>query len=192
MEDHVPGLHRLRHEVLYLEDTGRWCDEPRAQTFIESGQAAADYLRQHLTTLDKELSQCWFFRDALGRTYGRSWDDVKALCRACDLFIHISAATIMREEYLGARRRVFIDSDPMYTQSRADHKELSIYYRLSRSPRTSTVLSAKCHATDSHGSPRVSRSCSIASRRIGAGVRAAGGDHDDWRLARYARAYVGG
>jgi hypothetical protein len=44
------------------------------------------------------------------------WDAVKEFCRTADLFVHNSASCRLREEYLRPCRRVFIDSDPMYTQ----------------------------------------------------------------------------
>jgi hypothetical protein len=34
------GFLLLGHEVLYLEDTGRWCYDPEAQTFVESGSSS--------------------------------------------------------------------------------------------------------------------------------------------------------
>ena len=63
------------------------------------------------------LSDRWYFRDCLGQTFGRSPQAVAEFCRSADLFIHVSASCWMRDEYYAARRVVFIDSDPMYTQS---------------------------------------------------------------------------
>jgi hypothetical protein len=111
------GLRRLGHDVLYIEDTGQWCYDPTAATFVEDGAHNAALLRRRITALDPDLAGRWFFRDAAGKTYGRSWGDVASFCRSADLFLHISATCWMREEYFSAARVVFIDSDPMYTQS---------------------------------------------------------------------------
>jgi hypothetical protein len=111
------GFRRLGHDVLYLEDTGRWCYDPAAGTFVESGAANAGALARHLAALDAGLADRWFFRDATGATYGLSWPDVVAFCRTADVFIHVSASCWMREEYFAAGRVVFIDSDPMFTQA---------------------------------------------------------------------------
>jgi len=62
------------------------------------------------------LNDKWFFRDAAGLTYGRSWPDVVRFVREADLFLHISASCWMRDEYFACKRLAFIDSDPMYTQ----------------------------------------------------------------------------
>ena len=111
------GLHRLGHDVLYIEDTGKWGYDPRACTFVEDGSYNAQHLARQLALLDPALRDRWFYRDATGQTFGRTWEDVKAFCSSADLFIHVSASCWMREEYFAARRVAFIDSDPMYTQS---------------------------------------------------------------------------
>ena len=111
------GLHRLGHEVLYIEDTGKWSYDPHAGTFVEDGAHNAAFLRRQIEALDPALSDCWFFRDAKQQTYGRTWIEVVDFCRTADLFIHISASCWMRDEYFAAKRVAFIDSDPMYTQA---------------------------------------------------------------------------
>jgi hypothetical protein len=103
--------------VLYLEDTGKWCYEPVAGTFVEDGTANARYLAEQIAALAPELRDSFFYRDATGKCFGRSWPQVVDYCRSADLFVHISASCWMKEEYFAAGRVAFIDSDPMYTQS---------------------------------------------------------------------------
>lgn len=114
---YVLGFHRLGHEVLYIEDTGRWCYSPQAQTFVEDGRDNAAHLNAQLARLEPALADRWFYRDAAGNGYGLPWERVREFCRGADLFLHISAACVLRDEYLAAERRVFLDSDPMYTQA---------------------------------------------------------------------------
>lgn len=113
---YVLGFHRLGHDVLYLEDTGKWCYDPVRQTFVADASQNVARLNQGLAALDPALQERWFLRDAAGATYGRSWPDVVRFVRDADLFLHISASCWMREEYFACRRLAFIDSDPMYTQ----------------------------------------------------------------------------
>ncbi len=111
------GLARLGHEVLYIEDTGQWCYDPGQQTFVEGGAQNAALLARSFAQLAPELTGRWFYRDAAGQCFGATWEQVGDYCRRADLFLHLSATCWMREEYFGARRVVFIDSDPMYTQA---------------------------------------------------------------------------
>lgn len=114
---YVLGLHRLGHEVLYIEDTGKWCYDPTSYTFLENGAKNAAYLAKHIEMLDSRLSDCWYFRDGTGQSFGKSWEWVRDFCRTADLFLHISASCWMRDEYLGVSRVAFVDSDPIYTQA---------------------------------------------------------------------------
>lgn len=108
------GLRRLGHEVMYVEDAERWCYDPISHTFVEHGGRHADWFSKRAEDLNFEE---WFFRDATGREYGKAWDEVARFCRSADLFLHLSASCWMREEYFDAERVVFVDTDPMYTQS---------------------------------------------------------------------------
>src|SRR5688572_23993338 len=78
---YVLGLHRLGHDVLYSEDTGRWGYDPATATFVEDGRHSAAALAAHIIALEPALAERWFYRDGAGCTYGRSWPDVVAFCR---------------------------------------------------------------------------------------------------------------
>jgi hypothetical protein len=115
---YVLGFQQLGHDVLYLEDTGgRWCYDVTAQTFVEAGGSNAARFDDVIAALAPSLAGRWFFRDARNETYGMPWETVTEFCRTADLFVHNSASCRLRDEYRRARRLVFIDSDPMYTQS---------------------------------------------------------------------------
>ncbi len=114
---YVLGFHRLGHDVLYLEDTGKWCYSPTQHTFVESGADNAAFLRQQIEVFEPELRDRWFYRDGAGKTFGRDEQQVRRFCGQCDLFLHVSASCWMRDEYWAAKRVAFLDSDPMYTQA---------------------------------------------------------------------------
>src|SRR5688572_21725288 len=76
------GLAKLGHDVLYLEDTGKWCYDPRVGTFVEAGSANAAAFGRHVAQLHNDLAHQWAFRDVQGRTYGRSWSDVVQFCQS--------------------------------------------------------------------------------------------------------------
>jgi hypothetical protein len=114
---YVLGFLQLGHDVLYIEDTGKWCYDPELQTFVESGARNAAYLARELPRLSPQLRDRWFFRDATGVSWGQNWDKVVDFCRSADLFVHISGSCNMRDEYFAAARVAFVDSDPVYTQA---------------------------------------------------------------------------
>ncbi len=114
---YVLGFKKLGHDVLYLEDTGKWCYDPNSGTFVESGKNNARILTNVLREIDPELSDKWSFRDSTGEIFGQSWDTVVRFCKSADIFLHVSASCWMREEYFAAKKVVFIDSDPLYTQA---------------------------------------------------------------------------
>ncbi len=114
---YAQGLQQLGHEVLYLEDTGKWCYDPVSATFVEDGSRNATTFAKHVAGFAPGMVNRWFFRDAAEKTHGWSWDEVVQFLRGADLFLHISASCWMREEHRAAARVAFIDSDPLYTQA---------------------------------------------------------------------------
>lgn len=105
---YVAGFRALGHEVLYLEDTGRWTYDPAQRRFVESGRVGAEWLARH-------LQGPWFFRDAQEATWGVPWAEAAEFCRTADLFLNVSAAAILRDEYRAARLAL-VDTDPGFTQ----------------------------------------------------------------------------
>ncbi len=111
------GFARLGHDVLYIEDTGRWVYDPRVQTFVQDAERNVASLAKAVHAVAPAAAERWFVRDSRDRTYGRSWPDVAAFCRSADLFLNISGSSMMRDEYFAARSVAYLDSDPMYTQA---------------------------------------------------------------------------
>ena len=109
------GFRQLGHDVLYVEDTGRWCYDPVAQTFVGDGTANATILDAAIQHEAPELAKSWSVRDGVGEYFGMPAAEVRQFCRDADLFVHLSASCMMREEHFAADRVIFIDSDPMYT-----------------------------------------------------------------------------
>lgn len=114
---YLVGFAELGHDVLYIEDTGRWCYSPVRHTFVESGADNARVLDEALRALGKDYADRWHFLDSTGAAFGRSREDTLRFCRDADLFLNISAACVMRDEYRRASIVGFIDSDPLYTQA---------------------------------------------------------------------------
>jgi len=120
---YVDGFRRLGHDVLYLEDTGAWFYDPKAQTFSEDAAPNLRYLDQALGGLDLGDVH-WSVRSADDRYHGLEGAAVSRFCGEADLFLNLSGCCWLRDEYRGARRTAYLDSDPGYTQAKlwaADH-----------------------------------------------------------------------
>lgn len=113
------GLKSMGHDVYYLEDTMRSPHNANKKKWDECSWLDAteciDYLKTCMENFN--LSDKWAYRDyGSGKCFGMSLKKVKEICNTADVFINISASTVLREEYLKIPIRIFIDSDPMFTQ----------------------------------------------------------------------------
>src|SRR5262245_7867947 len=114
---YVDGFRRLGADVLYLEDTGQWLYDPAQQTF--TGEAAGNV--RHLTDALEVIGApgaAFAVRAPDGTYHGSSQEAVAAFCRSADLFLNVSGSCWLRDEYRGARRTAYLDSDPGYTQAK--------------------------------------------------------------------------
>lgn len=109
------GLRALGHEVFYIEDTGECIYDPVLNTRAEDPGYGTRYIH---TALDPfALGDRWSFVNFDGTYHGASHEAVRAFCADADLFINLSGGSwFWRDEYVRIPRRVFIDSDPVFTQ----------------------------------------------------------------------------
>ena len=115
---YVLGFHALGCEVYYLEDTGRWVYDPAEQTFVPDVRANAGYLARALAQLDPALAGCWSVRASDGSYHGLDAAAVARACAGADLFLNVSGACWLRDEYRTARVAAYLDSDPCYSQAK--------------------------------------------------------------------------
>lgn len=109
------GLRALGHEVFYVEDTGECIYDPETNTRSEDPGYGTRYIQAALERF--ALGDRWSFVNFDGAYHGASRDTVRAFCAEADLFINLSGGSwFWREEYARIPRRVFIDSDPVFTQ----------------------------------------------------------------------------
>jgi hypothetical protein len=116
---YVEGFRRLGCDVFYLEDTGQWFYDPEAGTFVHDATAGARYLAEALGTFAPALTTAWSVRGPDGVVHGQGTDAVRRACAGADLFLNLSGASRLRDEYRGARVLAFVDTDPCYSQARA-------------------------------------------------------------------------
>ncbi|MHB8576022.1 MAG: glycosyltransferase [Dehalococcoidia bacterium] len=108
------GLAELGHDIYYIEDTHQW---PVYQ--YHDGQVSASTNVKYLASVMEAfgLSERWSYRDEItGEYFGLPQERVLEICRTADVFINVSCATYLTDEYRQIPVRAFIDSDPMFTQ----------------------------------------------------------------------------
>lgn len=108
------GFAALGHDVYYIEDTRLW---PIYQHSADGADCAANVAHLAAVMAAFGLAERWAYRDeASGQCFGLSEPEVRAICRSADIFVNVSCASVLRDEYCAIPVRVLIDSDPMFTQ----------------------------------------------------------------------------
>ncbi len=114
---YIQGLHLLGHDVFYLEDTGNWVYNPELGTFTEDCSFNLQYLDAVLTfAVGPGTRRCWSFRSPIGEYFGLTEREIETVCNQADLFINLSGCCWLRDRYQGCARKLYIDTDPLYTQ----------------------------------------------------------------------------
>lgn len=116
---YASGLADLGHEVAFLEDSGDYpaCYDPRSN---ESGIDPSFGLAFAQSALERiGFAQRWAYFDAhTGRWHGPLGNRALAWCRSAELLINVSGSNPLREWCRHVPARVFIDTDPVFTQIR--------------------------------------------------------------------------
>ena len=109
------GLRDLGHEVCYIEDTGECVYDPVQNALSTDPAYGTDYIHRALEPFG--LGDRWSFVNYDGTYHGASRDTVRRWCAEADLFINLSGGSwFWRDEYAAIPRKVFVDSDPVFTQ----------------------------------------------------------------------------
>jgi len=115
---YVAGFCRLGHDVFYLEDTGQWFYDPRANTFTDDVAFNLGFLNATLARAGEHMRRRWSVRSPDGTYHGCSAADVERVCAQADLLLNVSGACWLRDSYRGARCLAYLDSDPCYSQAK--------------------------------------------------------------------------
>src|SRR5215213_353611 len=110
------GLHRLGHQVTYVEESG-WASACYDPVTGNCGDNPGPGLRAVRTLLDAHgvtAAACYVDQET-GRVYGADWDDVKLMLTEADLLLNVGGVCWLPEFRL-CRRRALIDMDPLFTQ----------------------------------------------------------------------------
>lgn len=114
---YVLGLHRLGHEVVYLEESG-WpdaCYNPRTLTYGDDPGEGLRAVRALMAAYGLDTTVVYVNREN-GQVEGAAWGDVKWMLRSADLLLNVGGVCWLPDFQL-CRRRALIDMDPLFTQA---------------------------------------------------------------------------
>lgn len=109
------GLQRLGYEVTFVEHFG-WpesCYDPRTNSMSDDPSYGIAELQRNFAAVGLPSNFC--FVDSEGRYHGTSPAELQALCERADLLLSVWGVTWL-DEFAACRKRVFIDTDPGFTQ----------------------------------------------------------------------------
>lgn len=117
---YIQGLQLLGHQVFYLEDTGQWVYNPELRSFTDDCSFNLHYLENVLASVQPASTLDWCFRSPRGEYFGLTEHDIEKVCNQADLLINVSGCCWLRDRYRGCGRKLYIDTDPLYTQYKLD------------------------------------------------------------------------
>ncbi len=110
----LAGLRGLGYEVVFVEHHG-WpdaCWNPVTKTLSDDPSYGLGELAAHA---ERFGLRGWCFVDANGVYHGLPKDQMATICRTADVLVGLWTVTWL-EEFADCRRRIFIDTDPGFTQ----------------------------------------------------------------------------
>jgi hypothetical protein len=111
---YVAAFQRLGFEVFYLEDTGECNFDPVENAIATDPHYALDYINRHLGLVG--LEEAWAYVDYRGDYHGKSREQVATVCREASLMVNLSGGCWFSRPEYDAIPKVFVDTDPGFTQ----------------------------------------------------------------------------
>ena len=116
---YVLGLKQLGHEVLFLEDSDDYpsCYDPSTHVVGSDPSYGLRFADQAFARLD--LAHCWAYYDAhQKRWHGPASGKAIRFCHDAEVLLNVSGVNPLRRWLENIPARVFIDTDPVFTQIR--------------------------------------------------------------------------
>jgi hypothetical protein len=129
--NYLLGLHELGHEVVFLEDSGRYSIpyNPTIWRCEVDSAYGRSYLERTFAHYGLPARYCYYseFED---KHYAMSADELADVLKRADLLLCVSGVTPIRPDRPRPRRIAVIDTDPVFTQLRMQHDTNFLdYYR---------------------------------------------------------------
>jgi hypothetical protein len=121
---YIAGLAALGHEILYIEDSCffeddeyEWYYDPRVGVSGDDPAYGLDFVRHALARFGVE-DRWAFYEASTDRWHGPAAATAVSFCRDADLFVNVSGINPVRPWLAGIPLRLFVDTDPCFTQIR--------------------------------------------------------------------------
>jgi hypothetical protein len=113
---YLEGLRRLGHDVLYVEDTGNWPYDPRAETVTDDASGAVGRLAKLMD--EAGFAGRWAFVNAAreGEIWGMTPSELENTISGCEVLLNLSGATVLKEAHLKVPVRIYLETDPVTPQ----------------------------------------------------------------------------
>jgi hypothetical protein len=110
----IVGLRKLGYEVVFAEhyEWSNACWNPQTNTRSDDPSYGIAELRRQLDRVGVEK---WCYVDVNGTYRGLTKNEMVALCQTSDVLLNLWTVTWL-DEFAECRRRIFIDTDPGFTQ----------------------------------------------------------------------------
>jgi hypothetical protein len=116
---YVMGLTRLGHDVYFIEDSGDYpsCYDPGRHVTDSDPSYGLKFTDRTFKKIGFENR--WAYYDAhSSHWYGPCADSVHEICKTADILLNVSGVNVLRPWFMEIPVRVFIDTDPVFTQIR--------------------------------------------------------------------------
>ena len=113
---YVIGLHRLGHQVVYLEESG-WddsCYDPDVEDYGADPSTGLRVVRSMVDRHSPGVPVVWVDR-VTRRTNGCTWSELRQLLAGADLLLNLGGVCWL-PEFSTCRRQALVDMDPLFTQ----------------------------------------------------------------------------
>ena len=116
---YVLGLAQLGHDVYFLEDSDDYpsCYDPSRHVFDTDPTYGLRFASSTFERLG--LTERWAYHDAhTSQWFGPCGERITDVCRDAVLALNVSGLNPLRPWLLQVPKRIFIDTDPVFTQIR--------------------------------------------------------------------------
>ncbi len=113
---YVLGLHELGHDVYYDENTNTWPYDAVKQQPSDDGSVNAKFLGDFFRIHAPDLSDKWHYCVLLKDHFGMSKQKFDEIAATADIYLNVSGGCILPESLNPKCIKVFMDTDPGFTQ----------------------------------------------------------------------------